>query len=353
VATITSRKDDHLALCRTGDVGFRNETTLFECVKFLHEALPELGTADLDLRTAWLGKTLKAPILIAAMTGGSEDARVVNHTLAKIAERRGYAFGLGSQRAMLKAPQAASTYAVRSVAPTMCLLGNLGVVQARDMSAAQVTDVVRSIGADALCIHLNPAMELVQPGGDADFKGCADTLQRLASECAFPIIAKETGSGLSRRTGERLRALGICHVDVSGAGGTSWVGVEAKRAERAGDLGRTALGELFWDWGIPTAASVMQVSSLGFDSVVATGGIKTGLDIAKAIALGANIAGIARPVLQALHEGGEAGAEAFLQGVEDALRAAMILTGSRTPVALKAAGKILLGELSAYAVQKT
>jgi isopentenyl-diphosphate delta-isomerase len=197
---IRQRKADHLDLCATDQVAFRGQTTLLSQVRLVHQSLPELSLDELDLSTELLGKVLRAPLVIAAMTGGHERAEEINRTLAGIAERRGYAFGLGSQRAMVLRPEAASTYRVRDVAPTALVLGNVGVVQAREMPTADVARMVEAIGADALCVHLNPAMELVQPEGDRDFRGCLATLARLVRELPVPVVAKETGNGLSRRT---------------------------------------------------------------------------------------------------------------------------------------------------------
>lgn len=345
MSTIGQRKADHLALCATDEVAFRAKTSLFEQVRLVHDALPDLDTGAIDPTTTVLGKRLCAPIVIAAMTGGTEEAARVNRELSSIAEERGYGFGLGSQRAMHVRAGASATYAVRDVAPTTLVLGNLGVVQARKMKTTEIDALAREVGADALCIHLNPAMELVQPGGDRDFRGGLDTIARLVDELSLPIVVKETGCGLSRAVGERLRSVGVRHVDVSGAGGTSWVAVETKRAEATNDEKARVLGEALWDWGIPTAASVGLVAPLGFDTVVATGGVATGMDVARAIALGAHAAGIARPALKALTSGGRAGALAFLDGVEAELRAIMLLTGSRNVAALRKAPRIVGGEL--------
>jgi isopentenyl-diphosphate delta-isomerase len=337
---IRKRKADHLALCATDEVAFRGRTTLLECVELIHDSLPELDMSELEIGVTMFGKRLRAPLLIAAMTGGTEEAGTVNHTLAKIAERRGYAFGLGSQRAMQRAPETAWTYEVRKVAPTTLLLGNVGVIQAREQASETLERLVRDIGADALCVHMNPAMEVIQPEGDRDFRGGLDTFARLKRELSVPVIAKETGNGISPRTAHRLREVGISTIDVSGAGGTSWVGVETLRAE--GDA--KDLGQKFWDWGVPTAASIVYAQKAGHD-VIATGGVRSGLDVARAIALGAKIAGIARPVLQALNEGGEAGAEAFLDRVERELKTVLLLTGSRTLSQLERAPRIVRGEL--------
>jgi isopentenyl-diphosphate delta-isomerase len=285
------------------------------------------------------------------MTGGTEQAAQINRDLASIAEERGYGFGLGSQRAMHVRPGTAPTYRVRDAIPTGLLLGNLGVVQARAMKTDEVRALVEQVGADALCVHLNPAMELVQPGGDRDFSQGLATIARLVRDVGLPVVVKETGCGIGPSVGRRLREVGVKHVDVSGAGGTSWVGVETKRAEAAGDAGARALGEALWDWGIPTGASVALLASLGFETIVATGGIGTGLDVARAIALGATAAGIARPILRALAAHGRAGATAWLGGVETELRAAMLLTGSRDVATLRRAPRVVVGELGAWIAQ--
>ncbi|MBI5364726.1 MAG: type 2 isopentenyl-diphosphate Delta-isomerase, partial [Planctomycetes bacterium] len=247
------RKSEHLALCATDGVAFRAKRTLFEEVDLVHCALPELALDEIDLSTELLGKTLRAPIVISSMTGGTSEAAAVSRDLARVAERLGLGFGVGSQRAMAVAPDVAWTFDVRDVAPNVLLFGNLGLVQARDMPTRAVRELCDRIGADALCLHLNPAMELVQAGGDRDFRRGRETLARLASELGIPIVVKETGAGLSRAVGRSVRELGIGAVDVSGAGGTSWVGVEATRAE---DARARMVGEVLWDWGVPTAASV-------------------------------------------------------------------------------------------------
>jgi isopentenyl-diphosphate delta-isomerase len=345
--SIRSRKADHIDLAATGDVAFERTTTLFECVKLVHQALPELSTAAIDTSVELFGKKLRAPIFIAAMTGGIDRAGAINRELAALAEARGYGFGLGSQRAMHVDGTTAATYRVRDVAPTTLVLGNLGLVQARQMSSADVRALATEVGADALCIHLNPAMEIVQPGGDRDFTGGVATFRRLTIELGLPVVAKETGCGLSPRAAERLEQAGVRHVDVSGAGGTSWVAVEMHRAEGE----ERALGETFREWGIPTAASVAWMARAGFETVIATGGIASGLDVAKALALGATAAGIARPVLQALTSGGRTAAEHFLDGVEAELRAAMLLVGAASLAELRSAPRIIVGELSLWLEQ--
>lgn len=342
---ISQRKKDHLALCAGPNVGFREKTTLLEHVRFFHHALPEMHADEVDTTTTLLGKTLQAPVIVASMTGGTEWALKVNRELAQAAEELGLGFGLGSQRAMFERPETAHTFKVRDVAPTVFLTGNLGLVQARQMTTQQIADLVGEVGADALCIHLNPAMEIVQPGGDRDFRGGIEVLSRLIEGLPIPVIAKETGCGLSRTVGEQLVAAGIRAVDVSGAGGTSWVAVEAHRAI---DDEQKHLAEELWDWGIPTGASVLQLRGLGLE-IIATGGIKTGSDVSRALVLGATVGGIAAQALRAQRSGGVEGSKAYLQRVITSIRAHMLLTGCRTVDAFRQAPHFVTGELQQWA----
>jgi isopentenyl-diphosphate delta-isomerase len=341
MSDIQKRKDEHLDLAAKGDVAFHDTTTLFEDVRFIHDALPELAFDEIDTSLTILGKRLKAPISIAGMTGGTDRARDINRALAAIAEQRGYVFGLGSQRAMLKSPDARSSYQVRDVAPNVLLFGNLGAVQAAKMKTSEVEALLESVGADALCLHLNPAQELAQREGDRDFRGCLAGIQRMVNELGRPVIVKETGCGIGQPVARRLYESGVRHVDVSGAGGTSWVAVEAHRADPA----RREVAHTFWEWGIPTAASLAQVAPLGFETVFASGGIMTGLDVAKAIALGADAAALARPVLKALDAGGNAGAEAFLDRIEIELKTAMLLVGAKDLATLREVPRVVTGRL--------
>jgi isopentenyl-diphosphate delta-isomerase len=343
---IQRRKADHLALCASGEVEFREKGTLLDEVALVHDALPDRHFDEVDLRTALLGKTLRAPVVISGMTGGTDEAARINRDLARAAEQLGLGFGLGSQRAMVIAPELQRTYQVRDVAPTALVMGNLGLVQARDMPTNAIRELCREIGVDALCIHLNPSMELIQPGGDRDFRGGRETLKRLHGELGLPIVVKETGAGLSRRVGLTAKQIGISTVDTSGAGGTSWVGVEARRAEGAAQK----LGEELWDWGIPTAASVGLLADLGL-AIIATGGLRSGQDVAHALALGATAGGLAAPVLRAHANGGFDGVVAYLEQVIASVRAITFLTGCRTPAELRATPKVLGSTLRAWLEQ--
>jgi isopentenyl-diphosphate delta-isomerase len=343
---ISQRKADHLEITASGEAAFRERTTLLEDVRLVHCALPEARLEDVDLSTDWLGRTFHAPVMITGMTGGTEEAGRINRELARAAERLGLPFGLGSQRAMVVRPETAGTYAVREAAPNVFLIGNLGIVQAREMTTKAVRELVKAVGANALAIHLNPAMELVQPGGDRDFRRGAETLRRLRGELGLPVYVKETGCGLSAAVLRLIRESGIVQVDVSGAGGTSWVGVEAKRAEGAAQK----LGEEFWDWGIPTAAATALAAREGMVTC-ASGGIRDGIDVARALALGARIGGLAQPVLRAHRDGGEEGAVAFLTHVIEGVRTALFLCGCKRPGEMAAVPKVITGELKEWMEQ--
>ncbi|MCB9683838.1 MAG: type 2 isopentenyl-diphosphate Delta-isomerase [Alphaproteobacteria bacterium] len=322
MSDIGRRKDEHLDLCATDAVAFKERTTLLDEVDLVHDALPERAVSEIDLSTPLVGRTLRAPLVIAAMTGGTARAAEVNRALASVAEELGIGFGFGSMRPLLEDPSAPG-YAVRDVAPNAVVLGNIGVVQARASTTAALASMVERTGCDALCVHLNPAMEVIQPGGDDDFRGGLDTIARLVRELPVPVVAKETGCGLSRSVGQRLVDVGVRWVDTSGAGGTSWVGVETLRAKA-----RTRrLGELFWEWGIPTAASVAQLADLGL-GIVATGGVRHGLDIGRALALGATAGGIARPFLTAWVDDGRQGVLQAAETVIDEIRVATLLAGA-------------------------
>lgn len=321
--SISHRKADHIQLCIDGDVGFKTKTNLFDDIDLLHNALPEMHLQDVDLSCSFAGQPLKAPLFIAAMTGGVDRAEQINNDLASVAQELGIGFAFGSQRPLL-CNNITEGYMVRGVAPTVPLLGNIGLVQAAEASTEQLEEMVYTSGVNALCVHLNPAMEVVQPEGDEDFRGGIDCLTRLVEELSVPIVVKETGCGISRHVAETVKSLGVQYIDVSGAGGTSWVAVEAHRAAAH----QKTLGERYWDWGIPTAASVAQLHGLDL-GICATGGIQDGLMIVKALTLGASCGGMARVVLQAYADGGKSGAKAFLEQTIQEIRVGFLLCGAR------------------------
>ena len=319
---ISERKRDHLRLCAEQDVESRVKTNLLDAVELFHNSLPELAVDDIDMSTQFLGKPVDAPLLITGMTGGADKARRINRDLAQVASEFGLAMGIGSQRAMADDDTIADTYRIRDVAPDIPLLGNIGAVQAAEMSTDGVLALCEAIDADGLAIHLNPGQELIQPEGDRNFRGCLDAIARLIDEMPIPVIAKETGCGLSPSTLDRLVDAGAQWVDTSGAGGTTWIGVESKRA----DADAADMGELFWDWGVPTAASIVYATRRNFN-VIGSGGLRNGRHAACALALGADMAGMALPWLRAAHDHGADGARQFARAATGGLRTAMALTG--------------------------
>ncbi len=346
-ADIERRKLDHLSFFKEGGVEAQSQTTWLEYVRPIHQALPELNLEEIDTGTRFAGREFKAPLFITGMTGGASEAAEINRTLARVAEDFGIGFGLGSQRAMLEHPELAATYQVRESAPKVFLAGNIGAAQILDPPLERIRDMLESVGADALCIHLNPAQELAQPEGDTEFKGVLEGIRILLEFLDVPVIVKEVGAGLSRETVRQLKHVGVRSIDISGCGGTSWVGVELKRHRIRPDAERLS----FWDWGLPTAAALSDLEDSGME-ILASGGLRTGMDAARAIMLGADLAGMASPMIQAYYAGGEAGCRAALQGILDSLRKVMLLTGCRSVSALKDAPHVILGPLREWREQR-
>jgi len=317
-----SRKKDHVELVLSEGAQCV-KTTGFERIDFIHDALPEISLDSVDLSTKFLGKTVKYPILITGMTGGYKDAGPINSELAAIAQRYGLAFGVGSQRAMIESPELGATYKVRDVAPDIPLLANIGAFQLKRYPIDKIESIVSAIDADALAVHLNPLQEAIQPEGDTDFSGVLDAIRKVCDKLSVPVMVKETGAGISLDVASKLKDAGVDWLDISGAGGTSWSMVEYLR-------GGKLLG--FGDWGIPTAEAVMQCR--GILPMVASGGIRNGLDGAKAIVLGADMCGGAYPFIKALREGGLGD---FVDTFVKQMRLCAYLTGSKNLNHLKKA----------------
>lgn len=297
VAPITQRKDDHIKINLERDVRSARTTGL-ENLHFIHEALPELDLDEVDTRLSLFGRPLQAPILVSSMTGGTKDAGSINMRLAEAAQECGLAMGVGSQRAALEHPEQADSFRVRKVAPNILLFANLGAVQLNyGYGLEQCQRAVEMIEADALYLHLNPLQEAVQHGGDVNWKGLAKKIEQVCSKLPVPVIAKEVGWGISAKTAKILAECGVSAIDVAGAGGTNWSQVEMYRAP---DEFLRNLAATFVGWGIPTAESIRQVRQAAPEmTVFASGGLKDGLDIAKCLALGATLGGMAGQFLKA------------------------------------------------------
>jgi len=297
VTQTSTRKSDHIRINLEENVQ-SGLTTGLERYRFIHQALPEVNLEDVDLHLKLFGRQLNAPILISSMTGGTSEAAAINQTLATAAQEAGIAMGLGSQRAAIEQPELASTFQVRSVAPDILLFANLGAVQLNyKYGVDQCQRAVDMIGADALILHLNALQEAVQPEGDTRFAGLLKKIEIVCRSLQVPVIAKEVGWGFSEQAAHQLFAAGVSAIDVAGAGGTSWTQVEMHRAKTES---QARLAAAFIEWGIPTAEAIQNVRRAAPQLVIfASGGIRTGIDIAKCIALGATLGGMASPFLKA------------------------------------------------------
>jgi isopentenyl-diphosphate delta-isomerase len=328
-----NRKADHIRICLEEDVQFQQVSTGLEHYRFTHCCLPECDRTDIDISTKFLSKSLNAPLLISSMTGGTERAGIINRRLADVAQQYKLAMGVGSQRVALEKPQVADTFAIRKYAPDVLLFANLGAVQLNyQCGVDECLRIIDILEADALILHINPLQEFIQPRGDTNFRGLFDKISKLCSKLPVPIIAKEVGNGISAVMAEKLLSAGVQAIDVAGAGGTSWALVESERAETP--LQRR-LGRTFADWGLPTAECITSIRAQ-FPQIplIASGGLRHGLDVAKAIALGADIAGLAMPFLQAADV-----SETALQELTEVLIAeittVLFCTGNRTLSELK------------------
>ncbi len=324
VAGTAARKADHIRINLEEDVRSALTTGL-DRFRLRHCALPELDLRQVDVATDWFGKPLRAPLLISSMTGGTGAAGPINQNLAIAAQAAGIAMGVGSQRAALEDPALSETFRLRDVAPDIVLFANLGAVQLNyGYTVDDCQRAVDMIAADALILHLNTIQEAVQPEGDFDFSGLLAKIEAVVRRLEVPVIAKEVGWGISGETARRLADAGVAVIDVAGAGGTSWSQVEMYRAETAR---QRAVAAAFVGWGIPTAESIQQVRAAAPDvRVIASGGLKDGVDVAKCVALGASLCGLAGPLLRAADQGPDAVIEKLGELI-DTLRVAMFATG--------------------------
>ena len=322
-----SRKVDHIRINLESDVQFRRLTTGLENFRFLHQAIPEINLTDIDTTITLFSKILAAPILISSMTGGTEIASRINQNLATASQAHGIAMGLGSQRAAIEDPSLAYSYQVRTVAPDILLFANLGAVQLNyGYGVEHCHRAIDMIEADALILHFNVLQEAVQPEGDCDFGGLLAEIEQVCKALPIPVIAKEVGWGFSEQSVRDLANAGISAIDVAGAGGTSWSEVEYHRAPTAF---HARVAASFADWGIPTADAIRYaVQGAPEIAIIASGGLRNGIDIAKCIALGATLGGLAGPFLKAADQSVEA-VDELIREIKAQLRIAMLCSGAR------------------------
>lgn len=328
---IAKRKAEHVSICLNQDINYKKLTTGFEKIQLSHCALPELDFKEIDTQIPFLGKELSFPLIITGMTGGYSDAETLNEQLAEVCQEHRLGLGLGSQRQALDNAQYLESFLItRKIARDIPLLGNIGAAQI--ISAAQrrrVLKLMDRLQPEAIAVHLNPLQEIVQPEGDSNFKGVLDGLRSLVKAAPVPIIVKETGAGISGKVARRVNDVGISMIDLSGAGGTSWSAVESFRTDEP------HFAKKFWDWGIPTVRCVQEVSKIAGIQLIASGGIRDGVDLAKACVLGAQIGGMATPVLKVLVEKGQEGLSKAIRLWQKEFRIAMFLTGCRQVPDLK------------------
>lgn len=329
---IADRKLEHLLICENYDVEFKDKTTGFEDIELIHKALPEINKNTIDLSTSAFGKKLDLPLLITAITGGHKHAKGINKKLAIAAQEKNIGLGVGSQRAAIEHPELADTYnVVRENAPDCLLVGNIGASQ---LNLAE--DAANMLDADILAVHLNPLQESIQPEGDLDARGYLKSISEIVDLVDIPVMAKETGCGISSECAIQLVDAGVDYIDVEGAGGTSWAAVETYRSDDK------YYGETFWDWGIPTAISTVEVTSSVNVPVISSGGIRSGLEAAKAIALGADAVGMALPFLK--HGTTPEHIIDYINKFEESLRIAMFLVGASNIEELKNSNLIIKGK---------
>ena len=338
--TIEQRKKDHIKICLEERV--ETPTNGFEDVLLINNSLPEMDFDDVDTSTEFFGNKLSMPLMVDAITGGTEEAKKINKSLAEVAEKKKIIFALGSQRAMIEKPEVKDTFYVRDVAPNVFIIGNLGVYQLKKFSIEQIKKAIQDVGANAIAIHINPAQEVFQKEGDTDFSNLISQLSKLCENLDYPVIGKEVGLGVSLETAEKLKRAGVKAIDVGGFGGTNWLVVDALRSGR----NFTELN----DWGIPTSISILE-SRVGLP-IIATGGIRSGVDIAKGIALGANVCGMALPFLRTLKKEGKHGVERLIDNIQKELKIAMFLTGSKNVEQLKRAKYVLTGKVKDWSDQR-
>ncbi|HUX13851.1 MAG TPA: type 2 isopentenyl-diphosphate Delta-isomerase [Spirochaetia bacterium] len=344
---IGDRKTRHLEICIDAEhyqVEFGS--TGFDEMRLIHSSLPEISEAEIDTSTEFLGARVRLPLFISSMTGGAEAAYEVNKKLAAAAQQAGVPVGMGSIRILFRKPEVLPHFQLKKFAPDVPVVANIGAIQIRDVESAKIIELLKRLEVQGLAVHLNPAQELFQPEGDRDFRGILDAITRFCAICPVPVIVKETGCGVRPDEAGRLLEAGAAYVNIAGSGGTNWIAVEAYRL----DTSEEAAAREFDDWGTPTA---LILAALGMRNggrlsgrILASGGLRSGMDLAKALALGASLGGFALPFVRAVSSSGVEGVITLIERYERVLRAAMALTGSRTPAGLRSAPLLLSPDFS-------
>jgi isopentenyl-diphosphate delta-isomerase len=331
------------------NVQAKSITTGFEDISFVHKALPEVDQKRIDLSTVVFGHRFAAPLIAGAITGGTPEAEKINATIAEAVEDLGLGMGVGSQRAAIEDKRLEKTFAVvRKKAPNAFLIANIGGVQlVNGYGLKEAKRAVEMINADALAIHLNALQETAQPEGQTNFRGVLERIGEVAEELGKPVIAKETGAGIAAEEAKKLETVGVKGIDVSGAGGTSFAAVEYYRAKGRQSDSKRRLGAVFWDWGIPTAVSIVEVSQSVSVPVIASGGIRSGVDAAKSFALGASLASLSQPILQSAVKGVKE-TRKTLSLLIDELRSVMLLVGASSTESLRRAPIVIKGKTSEW-----
>ncbi|RLI15154.1 type 2 isopentenyl-diphosphate Delta-isomerase [Candidatus Bathyarchaeota archaeon] len=343
------RKADHIRISLEKDVQARKTTTCFEDIHLIHKALPEINKQEINLSTEVFNHKFSAPLIVGAITGGTPEATRINAAIAEAVEELGLGMGVGSQRAAIEDKKLEKTFTIaRKKAPNAFLIANIGGVQlVNGYSIKEVERAVAMIEADAIAIHLNPLQEAIQPEGQTNFRGILEKISEIAEEIDKPLIVKETGAGIAAEEAKKLETVGVNGIDVSGAGGTSFAAVEYYRVKGPKNSFQRRLGDVFWDWGIPTAISVVEVSQSVKIPVIASGGVRDGVDMAKALALGANLTSLSQPILQAAVKGARETKNVLSLLIEE-LRNAMFLVGANSVQELHKVPLVITGKTAEW-----
>jgi isopentenyl-diphosphate delta-isomerase len=345
---IETRKQRHINISLHNNVQ-SDISTGFEDIRLIHRAIPEVNLSEISTETKLFGKRLNAPLLISALTGGTAEARRINSTLAHAAKAFGIGLSVGSQRIAIEQEEKESSFRVaREIAPDALIMGNLGCPQlSLGWGVAEAKRCVEMIAADALAIHMNPLQEAVQLEGETNYRGILNKLKEITRSLNVPIIMKETGCGVALEDAVRMEEAGVAGIEVSGLGGTSWAAIEHFIAKEAGKKEQEALGKALWNWGIPTVVSVVEVKRSTGLRVIASGGIRTGTDMAKAIALGADAVGIAKPFLDKAVEGRDILVE-HIESILGEFRVVMFLVGAKNVEELRRVPLVILGKTAEW-----